>query len=117
MANLLMNEIQGFKKFMSQKSSFIDVSIAMFIANSFTNIVNSFSTNIVSPIVEQFTQKGLETYKYERPVTKNGQVNILSVPYGKFIQSLINFFIHGLVVYVMIRIYHKMTKLIGNSIG
>ena len=93
--------IHDFKEFIS-KGNVLDLAIAVVIGNAFNAIVTSLVNDVIMPLVGiiiggiDFT--GLKiTYKTS------------SIMIGYFIQNIINFLIIALSIFVMIRVFKKLS--------
>ena len=78
------------------KGNVVDLAIGVIIGAAFSNIVKSLVDNIVMPLIGLVlpAEKGYEHWA----LTIDGK----SVPYGKFIGDVLNFFIVALVLYIFI---------------
>ena len=93
--------IHDFKEFIS-KGNVLDLAIAVVIGNAFNAIVTSLVNDVIMPLVGiiiggiDFT--GIKiTYKTS------------SIMVGNFIQNIINFLIIALSIFVMIRVFKKLS--------
>ncbi len=93
--------IHDFKEFIS-KGNVLDLAIAVVIGNAFNAIVSSLVNDVIMPLVGiiiggiDFTNIKI-TYKTS------------SIMVGNFIQNIINFLIIALSIFVMIRVFQKLS--------
>ncbi len=93
--------IHDFKEFIS-KGNVLDLAIAVVIGNAFNAIVTSLVNDVIMPFVGiiiggiDFTDIAI-TYKTS------------SIMVGNFIQSIINFLIIALSIFVMIQVFQKLS--------
>ena len=90
---------QEFKSF-ALKGNVMDLAVAVIIGAAFQSVVTSFTTNIISPIIGAFGGKNFDTM----------QLNIggISIGYGAFITSVINFLIMAFVVFLLVKSINKL---------
>src|SRR5438128_11947696 len=86
---------EEFKEF-AFKGNVVDLAIGVIIGAAFSNIVKSLVDNIIMPLLSLVlpAEKGYEHWA----VTIDGK----SVPYGKFIGDVVNFFIVAFILYLFI---------------
>ena len=85
-----MNE---FKEFIS-RGNVIDMAVGIIIGGAFTSIVSSLVDDIINPILGLFGGMNFDQLK----VNLLGEVTL---NYGKFISTVINFLIMALIVFIM----------------
>ena len=96
-----MGFIKEFKEF-AMKGNIMDLAIALIIGVAFGKIITSLVDNVLMPIIGSFIGKTFS----ELSTVVNGVV----VKYGLFIQSIIDFLIVALVVFMMIKAMNKLKK-------
>lgn len=98
------------KKFFNEFKSFImrgnvlDLSVAVIIGAAFQSIVTSLTDNIISPIIGIFTQMNFDELMLVIPF---GDSNV-TIKYGAFLTSVINFFIMALVIFLIVKAINKI---------
>ncbi|TLG74344.1 large conductance mechanosensitive channel protein MscL [Culicoidibacter larvae] len=92
-----------FKEFL-MRGSVLDLAVGVVIGAAFTAIVNSLVNDIIMPVVSIFI--GKDSFK-SLTVTINNAV----IPYGNFIQAVVNFLIIAFVVFLFLRVLVKAQSL------
>lgn len=95
-----MKIIGEFKKFIS-RGNVMDMAVGVVMGTAFTKIVSSLVTNIITPIISLVT----------------GRVNVaslslkindeLSITYGEFLQSIIDFLLIAVAVFFMVKLVNR----------
>ena len=104
-----------FKKFIT-KGNVLDLAVAVVISTAFNAIVNGLVKNIITPCVTYFTSGvSIDEWEYVlRPETldADGAVEIakISIQYGLWLQTIVDFFIIALSVFAAIRIIRKTER-------
>ena len=104
-----MSFISDFKKF-AMRGNLIDMAVGIIIGAAFGNIVSSLVADMIMPPIglllsgTDFSDLGL-TIKH---ATENSPAVIIN--YGKFIQTIIDFVIIALSIFVLIKLISKMQK-------
>jgi large conductance mechanosensitive channel len=108
-----MGLITEFKEFVS-RGSVVDLAVGVVIGAAFGRIVTALVDGIVMPIVGAFT-KGVSVsdWKY---VLKPAQLDSagkevateLAIRYGMFIQTMIDFVLIALVIFVFLKAYNRV---------
>ena len=88
-----MNE---FKEFIS-RGNVMDMAVGIIIGGAFTSIVSSLVDDIINPILGLFGGMNFDQLK----VNLLGEVTL---NYGKFISTVINFLIMALIVFIMMKV-------------
>ena len=96
-----MGFIKEFKEF-AMKGNIMELAVALIIGAAFGKIITALVDNILMPIIGSFIGKSFS----ELTAVVNGVV----VKYGLFIQSVIDFLIVALVVFMIIKAMNKMKK-------
>ncbi len=93
---------EEFKAF-ALKGNVMDLAVGVIIGAAFGAVVTSLTDNILSPIIGLFTGKNIDSL----------QVNALGVTikYGAFITSVINFVIMALVVFFLVKGMNALSRL------
>lgn len=100
---------RDFKKFIT-KGNILDLAIAVIIGTAFNAIVTSLANDIIMPFISAFFGK---TDVSEFYATLNGAI----IPYGVFLQSIINFLIIGLTLFLIVRVYSHTQKTITEELS
>ncbi|GAA0940934.1 large conductance mechanosensitive channel protein MscL [Nonomuraea longicatena] len=86
--------MRGFKKFLMQ-GNVIDLAVAVVIGAAFTSIVNSFVSDLLTPLISAFG--GLPDFSSLKVTI--GKSNFL---YGQFINAVISFLMVAAVIYFLV---------------
>ena len=97
------------KKFIDEFKSFalrgnvMDLAVGVIIGGAFSGIVTSLTDNILSPIIGLFTGGNFDGL----------QVSFLGITlkYGAFITSVMNFFIMAFVVFLLVKLMNTLLNL------
>ena len=93
-----------FKKF-AFRGNIIDLAIAFIIGLAFQKIVTSFVNDIIMPLIAAL----IGDVKFTDLVWKiNGDVTL---NYGAFIQTIFEFFVIALSIFIMFKVYKKISNL------
>lgn len=96
-----MGFFKEFKEF-AMKGNIMELAVALIIGAAFGKIISSLVDNVLMPIIGSFIGKGFS----DMTAVVNGVV----VKYGLFIQSVVDFLIIALVVFMIIRTMNKMKR-------
>ena len=94
-----MNE---FKEFIS-RGNVMDMAVGIIIGGAFTSIVSSLVDDIINPILGLFGGMNFDQLK----VNLLGEVTL---NYGKFISTVINFLIMALIVFIMMKVMNGFVE-------
>ena len=78
------------------KGNVMNLAVGVIIGAAFQSVVSSLTTNILSPIIGLFTRQNFDSLQLE--------VFGITLKYGAFITSVINFIIMAFVVFLLIRV-------------
>jgi large conductance mechanosensitive channel len=94
-----------FKEFADfiKKGNVIDLAVAVIIGGAFGAIISSLVDDIIMPLIG-ILLGGLDF------TALSAQVGDASVAYGNFIQSVVNFLLIALVIFLAIRTYNNMDR-------
>ena len=101
--------LQEFKKFI-MKGNILDLAVAVIIGGAFNAIVSSFVKDIIMPPIGillggvDFTDLAFVIKEAE------GDVAAVTVNYGIFVQTVVDFLIVAFVIFMVIKGYNKMQK-------
>lgn len=91
-----MKIAEEFKTFIA-RGNVMDMAVGVIMGSAFTKIVNSLVSDILTPII------GLATGKVDLSNLKIDINEQLIIPYGQFLQSIIDFLIVAAVVFFVIK--------------
>ena len=96
-----MGMIKEFKEF-AMKGSIVDLAIAVIIGGAFGAIIKAFTDNILMPIIGSILGTNFDTM--------STVVNGVAVPYGIFIQAVVNFLIIAFCLFILIKAMNATKK-------
>lgn len=91
-----------FKQFIA-RGNVIDLAVGVIIGAAFTAIVQSLVKNLINPLIGLFVGR----IDLSNLVFKVGDATFR---YGSFLNSVINFFIISLVIFLIVKTINKLTK-------
>ncbi|MFC6179968.1 large-conductance mechanosensitive channel protein MscL [Lactiplantibacillus daowaiensis] len=94
--------IEEFKAFIA-RGNVIDLAVGVIIGSAFTGIVKSLTNNLINPLIGIFLG---------RIDLSNLKVTIgeATFKYGAFLNSVINFFIIAIVVFLIVKAINKVVR-------
>ena len=104
-----------FKKFVT-KGNVLDMAVAVVIATAFNAIVNGLVKYIITPAMAYFTSGvSIDEWEYvlrQEVVNAEGVVEVakISIQYGLWIQTIIDFLIIALSIFVAVRVIKNMER-------
>ena len=108
--------IQEFKEFAISGNMF-DMAIGIIIGGVFKDLVSSFTTNVIMPIISIFTGGiSFDEWKiqlpsiFEKTDPETGEVIKNYLTFGTFISAIISFLILMLVVFLLVKGVNKLRK-------
>ncbi|MCB0515893.1 MAG: large-conductance mechanosensitive channel protein MscL [Chitinophagales bacterium] len=104
-----MGLIQEYKDFIN-RGNVLDLAVGVVIGAAFGKIINSLVQDIIMPPIGMML--GGVDFKNMKYVLKEAQGDIpaVSINYGAFINTLIEFFIVAFVIFLVVRAYNNMKK-------
>ena len=97
------------------KGNVIDLAVAVVVGNAFSAIVNSLVSDIITPLLGMVTGNGATdvknlsiTLRSPNPFVANSQPLLLH--YGSFIQTIINFLVISLSIFLFFKILSGMRR-------
>lgn len=104
-----MSLIQEFKKFIS-RGNVIDMAVGIIIGASFTKIVDILVGNVIMPPIGLLL--GGVDFSSFKIVLKEGTETAppVTIDYGLFINTLINFFIVSLAIFLLIKVIGSLYR-------
>ncbi len=99
--------INEFKEFIS-RGNVIDMAVGIVVGNAFTKIINSLVSDIIMPFIGIITGKvNLSMLKLVITPASEG-VDELSVTYGAFLQSILDFLIIAFAIFCTIKVINSV---------
>lgn len=98
-----MKTLDEFKKFIS-RGNVIDLAVGVIIGGAFTAIVNSLVANIITPLLSVVTGK-VNIADLSVSVTDE-----LVIPYGQFLQAIIDFLLIAICVFMIVKSINKVKE-------
>lgn len=99
--------IEEFKNFI-MKGNVLDMAVGVIIGGAFGKIVTSLVNDILMPSISLLTgQIDLGTLKFEKAITDTLSINL---NYGVFLQTIIDFLIISLSIFVVIKVVSKLSR-------
>lgn len=97
-----MNE---FKKFIS-RGNVVDMAVGVIMGSTFTKIVTSLVNDVMMPAIGMVIGgTSFENFKYViEPATET------AIYYGKFIQTIVDFLLVAIVVFIMVKLINALHK-------
>jgi large conductance mechanosensitive channel len=103
------NMLQEFKKF-ALRGNVIDLAVGVIIGGAFGKIVSSLVNDVIMPVLGIITGKiNLTALKWVISPAKNG-IEELSITYGQFLQTVIDFFLVALSLFLVIKALNYFKK-------
>ena len=96
-----MKFFSEFKTFIS-RGNVLDMAVGVVMGTAFTKIVNSLVPSVITPSLSILTGK-VNFAELAYVVNEN-----LSIPYGQFIQAVIDFLLIAFSVFCMVRLMNKL---------
>lgn len=102
----LLNE---FKKFIS-RGNVVDMAVGVIMGTTFTKIVTSLVNDVMMPAIGMLIGgTSFENFKYViEPATETASES--AIYYGKFIQTIVDFLLVAIVVFVIVKLINMMHK-------
>ena len=107
-----------FKKFIT-RGNVVDMAVGVTVATAFTAIVSAFTKGFISPILALLTSDAelAEAKWVIRPelteLGADGQVVVtraeVAIMWGGFLQSILNFLLIAFILFVMMRVAHRLS--------
>jgi large conductance mechanosensitive channel len=92
--------LNEFKEF-ALKGNVMDLAIGVIIGAAFQNVVSALTSNILSPIIGLFVGQNFDGLSVK--------VLGVTIQYGAFITSVINFIIMAFVVFLIVKMLNKVS--------
>ncbi len=98
-----MKTFDEFKKFIS-RGNVIDLAVGVIIGGAFTRIVTSLVENIITPLISVVTGK-VDISKLSLDIADD-----LIIPYGMFLQTVIDFLLVAICVFLIVKAINKVRE-------
>ena len=98
-----MKMFSEFKKFIS-RGNVVDLTVGVVMGTAFTKIVNSLVENIITPLLSVITGK---VNIADLALTVSDE---LTIPYGLFLQSIIDFLLISLAIFAMVKTINSLKE-------
>ncbi len=95
----MKNFFNEFKAFIS-KGNVMNLAVGVIIGAAFQGVVTSLTDNILSPIIGLFAGQNFDLLKLE--------VFGVTIAYGAFLTSLVNFIIMAFVIFLIVKLMNKL---------
>ena len=94
--------LKEFREF-ALKGNVMSLAVGVIIGSAFQGVVTSLTNNLLSPVIGLFTRQNFDSL----------ELNILGITlkYGAFITSVINFIIMAFVVFLLVRIMNRLLSM------
>jgi len=110
-----MTFFQKFKEF-AMRGNVVDMAVGIIIGGAFGKIVSSLVSDVIMPPIGVLI--GGVDFKNLKLIIKEGSTNTagkvlaepVSVNYGNFIQSTVDFLIVAFAIFLVVQLMHKLTK-------
>lgn len=94
--------VSEFKEFIS-RGNVIDLAVGVIIGGAFTTIVNSLVNDIIMPLISLI----IGTVNF---TSLAAVIGTTVIPYGNFIQNVVNFLLTALAVFAMIKVINSLHR-------
>lgn len=97
-----MSIIKEFKEFIA-RGNVLDLAVGVIMGSAFTKIVTALTQNIIMPLLTIITGKvSVSELK--------GVIGVTEIPYGLFLQAVIDFLLTAITIFAMIKIINTVSK-------
>lgn len=97
-----MSIIKEFKEFIA-RGNVIDLAVGVIMGSAFTKIVTALTQNIIMPLLTIITGK-------VSVADLKGVIGVTEIPYGLFLQAIIDFLLTAIAIFAMIKIINTVSK-------
>lgn len=99
--------LKEFKEF-AVKGNVLDMAVGVIIGGAFGKIVTSLVNDIIMPVISLLIGKvNFENLKFTKQL---GEMGVLEIPYGSFIQNLVNFVIIAFSIFLIVKGLNSLNK-------
>ena len=105
----MKNLFNEFKKFIS-RGNVVDMAVGVIMGSTFTKIVTSLVNDVIMPAIGMLIGgTSFENFKYViEPATET--VAESAIYYGKFIQTIVDFLLVAIVVFMIVKLINSLHK-------
>jgi len=104
-----MGMMQEFKTF-AMKGNVVDMAVGIIIGGAFGKIVSSFVADVIMPPIG-FLVGGVNFTNLALTIKEaSGDVVAVTLNYGKFIQSIVDFLIIAFAIFMVVKVMNSMKK-------
>ena len=103
-----MSIASEFKEF-AMKGNVVDLAVGVVIGAAFGKIVSSLVENVMMPVISLFTG-GVNFSTLAATIGSNAKGEPVLLKYGAFIQSVVDFLIVALVIFLAIKAINRLKK-------
>lgn len=96
-----MSVIKEFKEFIS-RGNVVDMAVGVVIGSAFTSIVTSLANDILTPCISFIIGK-INISALSISINEN-----CVIPYGKFLQSIVNFLLTAIAIFILVKIINSI---------
>lgn len=97
-----MSIIKEFKDFIT-RGNVIDLAVGVIMGSAFTKIVTALTQNIIMPLLTIITGK-------VSVADLKGVIGVTEIPYGLFLQAIIDFLLTAIAIFAMIKVINTVSK-------
>lgn len=97
-----MSIIKEFKEFIT-RGNVIDLAVGVIMGSAFTKIVTALTQNIIMPLLTIITGK-------VSVADLKGVIGVTEIPYGLFLQAVIDFLLTAIAIFAMIKVINTVSK-------
>lgn len=95
-----------FKEF-AFRGNVVDLAVGVMIGSAFTSIVNSVVNDLFTPVIAAITGS-IDFSEWKIPLASGEQAPTIAI--GSFIQTVLNFFIVALCIFVLVKFINKLKR-------
>lgn len=97
--NMIMNEVNEFKKFIS-RGNVVDMAVGVIVGGAFGKIVTSLVNDVLMPLIG--TLMGGINFS-----DLSIKIKDATIAYGLFVQSIVDFLIIAVCIFAMVKVFEK----------
>ena len=95
-----------FKEF-AFRGNVVDLAVGVMIGSAFTSVVNSVVNDLFTPVIAAITGS-IDFSEWKIPLASGEQAPTIAI--GSFIQTVLNFFIVALCIFVLVKFINKLKR-------
>ena len=104
--NVMGKFFKEFKEF-AFRGNVVDLAVGVMIGSAFTSIVNSVVNDLFTPVIAAITGS-IDFSEWKIPLASGDQAPTIAI--GSFIQTVLNFFIVALCIFVLVKFINKLKR-------